>query len=192
MEIPVSAYKYFVFIFLLALINMMCFTCIPPGTISLTMQVFAVDSMHRLYLGKETKIEVLEGDVIVKTISPKTSRGYAFTITENDTILLDNGAYIYTLDLDGNELSKKPWNASIDNNTWIFNAKDGTKYKLSSPFWRYQINHITEGGVKTVYKMPLFDYVIKLFDIFSFMCFIILALKIFIVIHFPYILKKKK
>ena len=44
---------------------------------------------------------------MIGSISPKTSRGYAFTIQKDDTILLSTASSIYTLDLSGNVIDKQ-------------------------------------------------------------------------------------
>ena len=141
-----------------------CIFLIISGTVSLFLNGYGIDSSGNVYLGKDTKIEKYYNGAYVGTINPRTSRGYAFTVQSDDTLLLSTASTVYIMDLDGNILSQ-----TDDVGTKIYNklqsekkeffASDGSRYIQYSSFGRTIIAH-EEGDI--VYKMPLLDYVVKL------------------------------
>lgn len=146
-----------------------CFLSMISGHVSISYSGFAIDSSDNLYVGKESKIEKYHDGVFIETINPKTSRGYAFTILDNDTILLSTASTVYTLDLDGNVISERE-----DFGTKTFNslqhqkkftAANGKTYFLKSSFGRKQI--VSEDG-DVIYNMPVKDYIVKLLIITAF------------------------
>ena len=137
------------------------------GKVCISYKGFAVDDDRNLYIGKDN-IEVLnsEGKLINK-IDPMTSRGYKFTIDQNNELLISTGDYLYKKDLFGKLIEKK----TISNLTgdllsgfsrYKYTANDGTKYVMKMHFFRTNIYRM-EGQVKiSVYKMPLLDYFVRL------------------------------
>ena len=157
-------------------IMLACFLSMMAGNISVSYNGFAIDSSDNLYIGKQTKIEKYYEGELIDTISPHSSRTYAFTI-QDDEIILSNTSAVYTLDLDGNVISK---HEDFDAKTYDslqykkeFTAANGKTYFLKSSFGRKQI--VSENG-DILYKMPVKDYVAKL---------LLIAVGIFSFIYIP-------
>ncbi|MBR2414332.1 MAG: hypothetical protein IKB13_07500 [Clostridia bacterium] len=153
-------------IWLYAILTAIVFSFTFSGVISTTMYSFAVDKSGLVYVGHETEIAVYDNGVEVHSIAPQTSRGYEFTIDENDNIILAAAGTVYKMDLQGNILVK--WtdygNAMYDEIHTMRNhytAADGTEYTARYPFGRTQIE--SENGV--VWKMKLTDYAVRLLKI---------------------------
>lgn len=86
-----------------------CFVIDNQCSVTISYKGFGIDSKGTLYIGKDSVIEKVNDGKVMVTISPKTSREYAFAIKEDDTILLSTASTVYTLDLSGNAiLSAKP------------------------------------------------------------------------------------
>ena len=130
-------------------------------------QGFAVDNEENFYLGFYSgKIKKINDGKVLKTISAQTSRGYDFTITENDTLYITCGDVAYFVDLDGNILEKITDNIQpfykYRYNKSVFVASDGTKYERKINFGKTKfIKHQDQQEI-TVYEMPLEDYLAKL------------------------------
>lgn len=137
------------------------------GKVCTSYKGFAVDNDRNLYIGK-SDIEVLdsEGKVINK-IDPMTSRGYKFTINQNNEILISTGDYLYRKDLFGQLIEKNTISNRADDllsgsSRYKYTANDGTKYVMKIHFFRTNIYRI-EGQEKiSVYKMPLLDFFVRL------------------------------
>ena len=145
------------------------------GNVNFNLQGFAVDSNGLLYLGFNSKIQVIGDGVPIRSISAKTSKGYSFTIQSNDTILLCALNKVYTLDLQGNELSvKDDYTTNIFNEIYnereTFKSNDGTIYRLKNILGYY---YICSDNGDVIYKMPLLDFTIKIISIVSFISFFI-------------------
>ncbi len=165
-------FKRLIILFLLIFLPIItsCNVLMSMGTVSITYSGFGVDSSGVLYVGKESVIEKYKDGKMIGTISPQTTRGYAFTIQKDDTILLSTASMVYKLDNSGNILDE--WE---DEGTSTFNdlqfirkftAKDGRKYVMKSLFGRTVIYCNDE----IIYQMPLLDYIVK---ILWFSCFLI-------------------
>ena len=130
---------------------------------------FAIDSSGNLYLGKDSKIEVYEDSILIRTI-PARYRSYAFTIQKDDTILIGTSSVAYVLNLSGDELSKREEMGTetfnkLQRNKKHFQSANGDRYTMQSPFGRTMI---VRDGDEVVYKMPVWEYAVKLMLFFSF------------------------
>jgi len=138
------------------------------GTISLSVNGFGVDHDGLLYLGQDNVIVVFKNGTKLRTIEPPTSRGYQFTLTDGETIVLSTGTLVYEMDLYGKILSEKEdENAGVYSQLqWkrTFRAQDGSEYRLTYPFGRAQIEK--DGNI--LYQMPLFDYIIGFVTVIMF------------------------
>ena len=159
-----------IYLLILFPIITICNILMNTGRVSIIYSGFGVDDSGVLYVGKDSGIEKYKDGKMIGIISPQTSRGYAFTIQGDDTILLSTASTVYTLDLSGNVLDE--WE---DKNTSTFNklqfikkftTKDGHKYVMKSHFGRTIICCNNE----IIYQMPLLDYIVK---ILWFSCFLI-------------------
>ena len=173
---------------ILGVVMMFCLGMIFSGTVSLSMNGFAIDKDGYLYVGKEKEIVVFNEGEIVRTISPKTSRGYQFTILNGEKILLSTSSVAYTMDLSGEVLSKEE-----DENTKIYNklqreksfftAEDGTEYHSRLYWGRTQICQNDE----VIYEMPLLDYIVRVLIVVVF-----IGLGVVLLTTFYPILREKK
>lgn len=155
------------------------------GWFDISFYGFAVDSNDNVYVGLSNgKIVKYKDGFSFETISAMTSRGYEFTILEDDTIYLISSK-VYLLDLNGNVLEELKSTGSLyeyRENKAEFVKKDGTVYKQVFNFGRTKIIKETDDGNKIVYLMPLSDYCVKLYiTVFSVFIF---AAVLFICIRF--------
>lgn len=141
--------------------------------VSFSFHGFGVDSTGKLYVGAGHKIDVFENGKKVNTIRNLTSRGYVFTIRNDDTILLASGTTLVTLDLQGEIIEQ--WESTNDTISKLrksksfFGASNGETYTASWPFGRLTICC----GSEIVYKMPLFDFTIMLILVLDIPCFVL-------------------
>jgi len=145
---------------ILGVIMFVCMIMVMSGAVSLTMNGFAVDTNGQLYIGQANEIMVLKDGECVKTLSPKTSRGYAFTIENGEQIVLSTSTTVFIMDLDGAVISQYP-----DEGTQVFNRLKnpktfvdihGTEYTRKNVWGR---PYIYKDGIE-VYSMPLRDYAV--------------------------------
>lgn len=155
---------------LMVLLNM--FTIL-PGIVTISYNGFAVDQDGCLYLGKRNRIEVMDSKgALLRTIPAKPTLNYDFTILNNE-IVLRVGSTLYWMDLSGNvlkeELKSERWKEIIPpNNDGIFVDANGTKYTMEySGFLRTSIFKWNGDEKIEIFKMPLFDYSMRLVLIFT-------------------------
>ena len=167
-------------------IIMFCLFNIVTDKVTITYDYgFCFDSEENLYLGKDDGINVISKDgELIRVISSRTSRGYEFTIYENN-ILLKTGSAFYTLDLYGEEILKTENPSEAEKKLFDklfeyhkFTSSDGTVYKMTR--LRTTVYKIGENGEKIVfYEMPAYDFVVKML---FFGCFIFSAICIPIIV----------
>ena len=143
-----------------------CMFLIISGKANVSINGFAVDRKGYLYIGQESKIEVIKESQVIRTVSPHTSRGYTFTI-ENEKILVGESCYIYTMDLNGEILSKNedPFTEKtneIRSLKKVFIDEDGGKYKLINILGHYKVIRTKNGESITIYRMLLLDNIVLL------------------------------
>lgn len=161
MKIPKLLFIY-IFIAFTAFIS--CFIINTYHPVTLSYRGFAMDSTGILYVGKDASIEKIKDGKVIETLSPQTSRGYAFTIKKDDTILLSTASTVYTLDLSGNIISETEDEGTLTFNKLqitkkFFASSDGKIYVVKSPFGRTTVRS-SKG--ETIYQMPILDYIVKL------------------------------
>ena len=169
-----------IYYFIIWFVGAVCFILMNIGNVSITYSGFGVDSAGVLYVGKEGVIEKYDGNKMIGEISPQTSRGYAFTIKEDDSILLSTADMVYKLDLSGKVLDE--WE---DEGTSTFNdlqyirkfvGKDGRQYTMKLHFGRT----IIYSGEDVIYKMPMLDYIVRILWYSCFVGAFVLAIALFI------------
>ena len=141
----------------------------------------AVDSDKNLYLGKGSVIQVFSpsGEEI-RNLSSMTSRGYSFTITEDNLILLDTGSDVYTMDIYGNIIQKSDstgesiFSKYRYTNKYSYITSDGTQYIMKNILFRTKICKVMNGKYEQVYIMPIYDFIVKM----SFILCIVSALTV--------------
>lgn len=160
MKAPKILIIYLLFVFPIVLT---CLILIASGTVSPFYHGFAVDSSGILYIGKDAKIEKYLDGKMIGSISPQTSRGYAFTIKDDDTILLSTASNVYTLDLLGNVVDEKEDMGTsayneLQNKKRTFITRYNKKYFMRSQLGRTMI--ISDQDI--IYQMPVLDYIVKI------------------------------
>ena len=164
-----------IFVFVTA-VMISCLGLILVGT-AISIPCFAVDSQGRVYVGSQDNIEVYNNGFLERTIKPKTSRGYMFTVLENDTILLSTSTVVYAMDLSGTVTDS--WE---DKGADTYNKiQYGKKRYLSSSGDVYELEQILgrtriiKNGKDVVYSISLKAYIVKLLLIVSTVCFTLLV-----------------
>ena len=142
------------------------------GKACVSFRGFAVDREENLYLGKAAEIDVLNSQgKFIKNIRVPTSRGYEFTITHENEILISTSDYLYYMDLNGNLIEKTRINDCADDpivnkNRHHFKLDDNTEYIMKNEFLRTKIYRLEYGteeqNIRLIYQMPMFDYIIRL------------------------------
>lgn len=140
-----------------------CVFMILSGSVSVFYSGFAVDSSGILYVGTDREIKKYSDGKAVGTISPQTARGYAFTIQNDDTILLSTASTVYELDLSGNVLSQRKDEGTKEFNRLQksknrFTAQDGQTYVMKTKWGRTVI--CSDDAV--LYQMPTTDYIVRI------------------------------
>ena len=149
---------------IITVIVLPCLLLIVTGAVSLDFCCFAVDSAGKLYVGKQSRIEVYDGGEMTDSFSAMTSRGYQFTILDDDTILLSTSTVVYSMDLEGNVLDSWRENASdVSNQLYYrrasFVSADGDTYRCRNPFgWK----RIVKNGETVVYQITGLSYAVKM------------------------------
>ena len=145
-----------------------CLTLILSGAVNLSIHSFAVDTNHRLYVGTENKILVYQNGELVNTINPQTSKGYMFTICEDETIMLATTAKVYIMDLKGDIVREYEDSANMYNKLKSkrnsFTASNGDEYRKVGVLGR---TRIIKNNQNTVYRISLLSVIVKFFIIFA-------------------------
>lgn len=136
---------------------------------------FAVDSQDQLYVGRGHSIDVIENGEIVQAITTCTSRSFAFTILNGDTILLSTGSKVCTTDTSGANIIEQ-WDDTnsktyheLNQNKFEFHSANGETYTASRRWGLLKIYR----GSEQIYQMPIFDYIVMLITAISVPLFVI-------------------
>lgn len=153
------------------------------GIVSFQCSGLGVDADGRIYVGKSDVICVYENGSLVNELDPQTSRGYAFVVTEENTILLSTSTVVHSMDLDGNVLTSyedvgAKTIGKLERARGHFEGADGRTYSMSSKLGYYTL--VRDDGV-TVYRMPALDYCFLLLTIFSVIAFFFLIICVIII-----------
>ncbi|HAO60422.1 MAG TPA: hypothetical protein DCQ90_00335 [Erysipelotrichaceae bacterium] len=146
---------------------LICIILLVSGKVSLSTYSFALDSAGKLYVGKESKLEVYSNESLLMTIFPMTTKGYLFTIEYDDTILLSDASTVYIMDLTGIVLSQREDRFSetfstLNNSKKTFVSRNGDNYQKRSIWGRDEIIHVFGNDEIVIYRMPLLDYIVKI------------------------------
>lgn len=148
------------------------------NVLHLSMNGFAVDSKNKIYIARDSCIEVYEDCAKQLKINPITSRGYNFHIDSNDFIFIETSTDIFKLDLNGNLVEKM----EQTNNKYYYKSpfdykvleiENGKVYKWKSICLFNTITKTYEGNTMTVYRDNVFVYVLKILFGISFLTVII-------------------
>ena len=153
-----------IFTIALSCIVLPCLALLITGIATPFISGFAVDNLERVYIGGTNEIFVFQDGNIVDTINPHTSRAYAFTINNDNNILLSTSTKIYIMDLDGNILSEdEDVAANIYNHikykSGKYTSSNGNVYEMKDYFgWTC----ITKNEVETVYRISFLSFIVKI------------------------------
>lgn len=150
--------------------TMVLLAYIASGKVNLGYQGFAVDKYGNVYLGKNSRIDVYNGNGdFLRSLDSQTNRGYGLTILKGDKVFVDTGDYYYLMDLDGNVLQETdvttlddiPYLGFIYNQT-RFTADDGSEYRMLRTFGGVKIIRIKDDNITVAldYSEPVKDTVI--------------------------------
>jgi len=182
MKIPKRLSKFLLVIIPISIV--IIFVLTTSGLVSLITHSFAVDSSGKLYVGKDSKIEVYRDKSLLYKIT-NLPRGFFFTIEVDDTILLSDGSTVYVMDLNGNILSQREDNNGETHiellNKKIYISMNGEEYRKQSSWGRVEIVHIDKNYDIVIYRMPLLDYIVLILA--WILGLSILVQSIFILIH---------
>lgn len=159
------ALKYIAIIsFSLASVILPCLILLITGIATPFISGFAVDNLERIYIGGTNEIMVFHNGKQVGTINPNTSRTYAFTINNDNHILLSTSTKLFVMDLDGNILSEDEDIAAnvynqIKYRSGKYISSNGNIYEMKDYFgWTC----ITKNQVETVYRISFLSFIVKL------------------------------
>lgn len=141
---------------------------------------FAIDSENRIYIGKNSIIEVYNEGVIENVIHSVTSRGYTFTI-KDEKIVIFTGTKLYYLDLNGNVIDSEDFTGIEPKELRggkTFEDSKGNYYELKKSFGRSQI---IENDSKIIFQEPLSNYIFNCALFFSWLLFILGSLPILVI-----------
>ena len=161
--------KLIIICFAFILISFVCVIAMLTGLADTEIRGFAVDSSGRIYVGMNNEIRVYDKDIQVNSISPQSSRAYAFTISEDDTLLLSTANKVYKMTTDGEILDSWEDKASLTyinlrrNKNEFTSGKD--TYTLKGTFFR---SRIVKNNNETVYQITLLSFIFKILSFIGF------------------------
>ena len=157
------------FISIFWIVILFCLVLIGSEKVTISISNFAVDSNDRLYIGTPTKICVYENGQLLTTLNPHTSRAYAFTITEEEQILLSTASTVYLMDLAGNTISQEEdpgadmYNQLQYNRKHFISAK-GDYYCVVDAIGRTKI---IKNSSEIIYQLSMLSFCVKILLISS-------------------------
>ena len=160
-----KTYRYLMtFSILIFCIVTPCLILVFTGTATPFIYSFAVDLYDRIYIGTKNEICVYEDGVPIKSIEPRTSRDYRFTINDNGNILLSTATYVHIMDLEGNVLSTHE-----DLGADMFNQIEYTKKKYISAngdvykmVGEFGLTRIIKNDIEVVYQISNLSFAVKI------------------------------
>jgi len=143
---------------------------------------FAIDEDRKIYVGKNSVIEVYNNGKLENTIKSVTNRGYTFTI-RNEKIVIFTGAKLYYLDLNGNMINYENFTGIVTkelrNLGKTFEDSQGNYFQLKKSFGRSQI---VENGSKIIFQESLGNYIFNCALLLIWFLFILLSLPVLVTI----------
>ncbi len=160
-----KAAAYFGWFLFTAFLAWFCIISLATGKANITSHGFGIDDQGKVYIGNSNDIFVYSNQSLQYKINAMTSRGYFFRIEEDQTIHLSTSTEVYTIALDGEVLSMR-----IDNDHTYEDLKSGwrkqefnnSSYQYSTKWGRYEIVKTVGDEKEVIFRMPVFDYIIKL------------------------------
>lgn len=139
---------------------------------------FAVDSHDRILIGLHNRIEIFDNGILVDVVRTKTSRGYVFTLLEDDSILLATSTKVYTIDSSGNILASTEERANsiynqIQRGKDKFTSVNGDLYSIKGKLGRTRIE---KNDSIVVYQISPVSFIAKIVLCLAMVLVIILVL----------------
>lgn len=163
---------------LLGFLNgMITFISTASGDICLEYNGFGVDDNRNLYLGYKNHIIVLdENGERIKALRTQTEHITDFLIVDNEYIYeYSYRRYFAVMDLDGQLISKSLYGeagyqelSNGDRPLSTHTSESGTVYESFKKLGRFEVYRVANESYELIYRMPLYDYVIKLCGILFF------------------------
>jgi len=125
---------------------------------------FAVDNNGFLYVGKNSRIDVYDNGVFVKTVY-ETSYGYSFTI-KNENLYIATESQVKVMDLSGTLIETTDdsvWPTEqyrMDRDKSVF-LTNNARYVATDILGFYKITRYNNNGTREiVYHIPVIDYAV--------------------------------
>ena len=155
--------KYFVIFVILWVIVSVIMILLLSGPVRLGCEGIRIDENGNIYVGLTEEIRVFnQSGQLLRTISPKTSKGYSFEI-DGDKLLLDCASTSYVMDLNGAvlELRSFPQLPTFMKSPKTVTVNE-TIYHIYWSNLYYRVT-IEKNGEKTVaVQMPIFDLIVEI------------------------------
>ena len=136
----------------------------------------AGDTAGRVYVGKPGVIEVWEQGEMTGSIDPQTSRGYLFTVSPEDTILVAGSSTVYHLTLDGTLIES--WEEpgletyyQLQRDRYHHTSASRDEYVLTQALWWPRV---VKNGVEEVYQLSAIAFVARIMTYIMIASFVIL------------------
>ena len=157
------------------LVLLICVPLLLFGCISLSFRGYGVDSAGNLYVGRDHKINVYDNGELVNTIQRFTDRSYAFTIMENDTILLSTSTTIYRMDLSGTTILEEYPDSNSEMFYELLRQKYAPKNTAADKYTAARIwgkLTIKQNG-EIIYQTPYWEHFVIILFLMSIPCFMV-------------------
>ena len=140
------------------------------------LQGIAISSNEKIYIGYMQQIDVFDGQVLVSTLNPPTSRAYYLMVENDELIVVTASGLCAKYDLEGNLLGKE----DMSNSEYYRLKKEAQRKEYCYGESRYQIKkhmglipfEITKNN-QTIFRESTLDY---LFTGLPFLMFFFLTL----------------
>lgn len=137
---------------------------------------FAIDGEGKIYVGKNSIIEVYNKGKIENVIKSVTNRGYTFTIRD-EKIVIFTGTKLYYLDFNGNVIDYEDFTGIVTKElrNWgkTFEDSTGNNFQLKKSFGRLQI---LKNDNEIIFQEPLGNYIFNCALFLIWFLFIFLSL----------------
>ncbi len=153
---------FFLIFAIICVFELVLFVLLMSGTVRIGCEGIRIDSDGNIYVGLSEEIRIFDrSGHLLRTISPKTSKGYVFEI-DGDKLLVDCASTSYVMDLNGVVLELKPypqlpWTMKTPKAITVNEAV----YHIDCSNFFYRVT-IEDHSEKTVaVQMPTFDLLVE-------------------------------
>lgn len=148
--------KLWVQFLILWIVLAVLFVMIISGQVRIGCKGVCVDSAGKIYVGLEEEIRVFdEKGLLLRVISPQTSKGYEFAI-DGEMLIVNANGNTYFMDLEGKLLSTVKESQALSSRKDAV-AVNGSVYHISASSLYYRVSIEQNGAEKVPVQMPFFD-----------------------------------